>query len=282
MGNGIAEAFTAAARLNRDDDRREGNLVRLGEGCDVFVTGDLHGNRKHLQKILALADLPNHPERRLILQELIHGPLDPKTQQDRSVELLLRAARLKINHPQQVLFVLGNHDLAQFSGGEISKEGRGVCKSFRAGVEFAMGDQAGETYPALMSFLQSLPLAVRCPGGTFISHSLPSPGRLCQAGTDILTRPATEDDWPRGKPLYEWTWGRAHTQEILDALAEKLDATFFVLGHKHMDTGYEPLGTRAVNIVSDVPLGVIFRFPGDRPIEPSSPGSYITRIAKLP
>ncbi|HUU60246.1 MAG TPA: metallophosphoesterase, partial [Phycisphaerae bacterium] len=128
MPNVMAEIFRQAAAANRHDPHREGNVVVLEGGCEVLVTGDIHGNRTALAKVIAVAQLDGHPQRRLILQEIIHGPVDPRSGHDRSIDLLLRSARLKIAHPEQVFFILGNHDIAQVSGGEITKDGRRVCE----------------------------------------------------------------------------------------------------------------------------------------------------------
>ncbi len=263
MPNAAAEIFRTAAAANRDDPRRHGNLVHLEPGVEVVVAGDIHGNRTTLNKLIASADLERHENRRLILQEIVHGPLDPRTQQDRSIEPLLRAARLKAAHPAQVLFLLGNHDIAQVSGGEITKEGRRTCVDFVEGVKYAYRDDAQEVLDAVYDFLLSLPLAIRCPGGTFLAHSLPSPKRMDKAGVEILARPYTADDLRRGEPVYEWTWGRGQTPEQIDALAAQLHATFFVLGHRHVPNGWELVGGRALTLASDHEHGMIVIFGSD-------------------
>ncbi|RPI60372.1 MAG: hypothetical protein EHM48_07365, partial [Planctomycetaceae bacterium] len=222
MAHPAADIFLHAAKINRTDHRLAGSTLSLGSGTDVIVTGDLHGNRANLAKIIAYARLGEHPHRRLIIQEVVHGPLDATSGHDRSIELLLRVARLKVAHPTQVVFVLGNHDIAQVMGNEITKEGRGVCKTFVAGVEHAHGEGAAEVMAAAHEFLTSFPLAIRCPNGVFISHSLPSPNRMELAGLEILARPYTPEDFSRGKSVYEWTWGRNQTAEQLNQLAGQL------------------------------------------------------------
>ena len=100
MASPVADIFRQAAALNRDDDKRRGNIVFLPSGWEVLVTGDLHGSRNCLAAAARYADLRAAPTRCLVLQEVLHGPPDPRTGQDRSIEALLRAARLKIAHPQ--------------------------------------------------------------------------------------------------------------------------------------------------------------------------------------
>ncbi len=280
MSSPVAETFRQAAKLNAEDPRRNGNVVRLESGCEVVLTGDIHGNRIGLARTIDYADL-SQTQRRLILQEIIHGPLDERTGQDRSVELLLRAARLTITHPQQVLFILGNHDVAEITGNEILKDGRGYCKSFDAGARFAFGDDAAEILPAVREFLLSMPLAVCCPNGVFIAHSLPAPGRLEAAPTEILDRPYTDADLRRGGAVYEWTWGRGQTDEQVDALAGRLGVEFFLLGHRHTATGCEKIARRAATIASDHAHGCIVHFSCDEPLTAENVAEHTRTLAAL-
>jgi 3',5'-cyclic AMP phosphodiesterase CpdA len=259
----VADIFRRAAEQNRDDDRRSGNLLTVTGEADVIVAGDIHGHRKNLSKIISYANLGSNADRRLVLQELIHGPPDAATGHDRSVELLLRAARLKAQRPEQVLMLLGNHDVAQVTGNEITKAGRGVCEAFTEGARFAFGADADDVLEAIDDFLLSLPLAIQCSGGTLISHSLPSPGRMEAAGTDILRCPHRREDLRRGGPVYEWTWGRGHTPEQLDDLAAELGVEFFVLGHQHIHTGWRCIAPRAITIASDHEHGCVMRFSAE-------------------
>ena len=281
MSNATADIFRQAAALNLEDSRREGNLLHAERDCEMVVTGDIHGQRAALAKIIDFAAPSLLPQRRLILQELIHGPPDPRTGHDRSIELLLRAARLKCSLPDQVLFVLGNHDLAQLTGGEITKEGRGVCKAFAAGVAFAFGDDGEEVLAAVGEFLASIPLAVQCPGGTWISHSLPSPASMERFGTDALRRSYRPEDLRRGGAVYEWTWGRGHTVEQLETLAGKLGVEFFVLGHRRVEAGFELIGTRALSLASDHEHGCVLQFRSDERLEAATAEACVRPIAAL-
>lgn len=281
MSSDAADILRQAAELNAEDTRRDGNVVSVEEAREVVAAGDLHGNARNLGKIIGFADLPSHPQRRLVLQEIIHGPFDAEGP-DRSVELLLRAARLKCSHPEQVLFVMGNHDVAQLAGSEITKSGRGVCEAFTQGVAGVYEDEAEEMMSAVEAFLMSLPLAVRCPNGVLITHSLPHPARAEAAGTEILRRPYRLEDLQRKNSVYEWTWGRGQTPEQVDALATELGLEFFVLGHRHVETGWQMLTPRAVTIASDHSHGCIMRFASDRPIDPERVGELMTPIVALP
>ncbi|MHC4984822.1 MAG: metallophosphoesterase [Planctomycetota bacterium] len=261
----VADIFRRAADANRDDSRRQGNTVRLTEPGEMIVAGDIHGLRDHLSRIIAFANLPANPQRILVLQELIHGPIDEKTGKDRSVELLLRAARLKLAHPQQVLFILGNHDLGQITDKEISKGGRSMCRQFADDVVASFANDGPVVLEAVLDFLASQPLAVRCPNGVLIAHSAPSPDRLGQSGADILDRDSRQDDLLRGGAVYDWTWGRNQNAEQLTDLAGKLGVGFLLLAHRHVEGGYERIGPNAAAIATDDPRGCVAVFNTGRP-----------------
>ncbi|MCD4824275.1 MAG: metallophosphoesterase [Phycisphaerae bacterium] len=281
MAVAAAEKFREAAACILDDPNRQGNLLRITGSRRVIVSGDIHGNRQNLAKIISHASLGCDDAPILVLQEIIHGPVDPRSGCDRSIEIMLRAARLKIDHPDNVYFLMGNHDLAQITGNEITKEGRGVCKSFVNGVNYCFGDDGPEVLQAAMDFCRSLPIAIRFDNAVQVSHSLPSPVRAEIAGVDILTRPYQDGDFNRGGGAYEWTWGRDQTPEQLDELAARLDVEFFILGHRHIADGCMMLPNRAMAINSDGPGGCIAEFPTDRPFPTEHPDWTLKKIITL-
>ncbi len=266
MSHPVADIFRNAARINTEDNRRRGNTVWLETPCELVVAGDLHGQRPLLARIIKHADLADHPQRILVLQELIHGELDPKSNKDRSIDLLLRAARLKVAHPEQLLFLLSNHDVAQITGREVSKDGRNLCRQFTADVISAFEGGGEEVLEAVLMFLQSQPLAVRTPGGVLIAHSIPSPAALDRIGAEILDRANHDEDLLRGGAVYEWTWGRRQEPEQIDALADQLGVEFFLLSHRPVDGSYEVISDRAVAITSENNSGCVASFDADRPL----------------
>lgn len=281
MACGAAEMFHQAAEICTGDARRKGNVIHLEGEDDLLVSGDVHGHRRNLTKIIQAADLANHPRRRLVLQEIIHGPPDARSGQDRTVDMLLRAVRLQVQHPQQVLFVLANHDLAQVTGNEIAKQGRGACKAFTEGVQYAFGDEADEVSQALNAFLLAQPLAVRSAGGVHVSHSLPAPDRMELGGVEILDRPYQPDDLRRGGPVYEWTWGRNQTPEQLAELADALDVAFFLLAHRHVDAGWQRLADRGAVITSDHDHGCVAYLPAGAVPTAETIEQYVLPLASL-
>jgi len=245
-----ANIFLQAARRNLADNRRRGNVVMLEGAAEIIVSGDVHGHKKNLEKILAHAAVERNPSCRLVLQEIIHGPPDSSTGLDLSVDPLLQVAKLKVSHPKNIVFLLGNHDVAQIAGNEITKDGRRMCQGFVDGVNNVFGGDGPEVMAAILEFLLSMPIAARCPNGVFLSHSLPSPKRWSQACSEILQRRTTPEDLTRGGAAYEWTWGRNHTPEYMDELAGVLGAELFVLGHYHLDVGHKVLSDRAITLAS--------------------------------
>ncbi len=281
MTHPVADILHRTAEENLQDPRRRGNLVHLNHGCDVIVAGDIHGNRAGLGKIIRFADLPNNPQRRLILQELIHGPPDAQTGRDRSIEQLMRGARVKLAHPRQVVLLLGNHDLAQVTGNEITKDGMGVVKAFNEAVRFEYDERADEILDAVREFLLSIPLAAKTPGGVFMSHSLPSPDRMELAGMDIMDRSYRDQDLRRGGSAYEWTWGRNQTDEQLETLTEQLEVEFFVLGHRHLATGRTMIGKWGIAVDCSNPNGCIVQFSSDESLTSETVTDHIKPIARL-
>lgn len=278
----LADILKQAAELNLLDGRRRANVVHLPPGCEVIVAGDLHGNRGNLARIIAYADLPGRPDRQLVLQEIIHGPAEAADDGDRSVELLGRAAELTVRCPEQVTILLSNHDVAQATGGEVSKAGRGACAAFARGVRELCGPaDAPYVMEMVKAFLLSLPLAVRCPGGVLVAHSLPSPHRMALADGGIPGDPYRPEDLRRGGSVYEWIWGRDHTPDQVRQLAERLGVSLFILGHQHLDSGYQAVGRHAVVLSAEHQRGCIMEFPSDAGVTGESAARFLKRIAEL-
>ncbi|NQU76578.1 MAG: metallophosphoesterase [Planctomycetes bacterium] len=280
MAHPAAEIFATAARQNRDDKHRQGNLLLFGSGEHLIVSGDIHGNRSNLAKIIHYAALSANPARVLVLQEIIHSTDAHNGAGDRSFELLLRAARLKNRHPNQVCFLMANHDLAQMTGNDITKNGCGACKAFNRAVAEAYGEDAGEIIAAMNEFFCSQPLAAKCPNGVLLSHSLPSPERLKLFDPAVFDRPYRPEDFFRGRSVYELTWGRRHNQAMLDEFADLLGIEVFINAHQPLPQGYVVNG-RQLLIASDHGQGVIVEFDAEEEIRPDMLSKLVKPIAAL-
>ena len=270
-----------AAELNRRDPRRRGNMVHIDYPCRVTIGGDIHGHRKNMNNILSHGFNAKSGKSVVILQEIIHGPPDEITGLDRSIELLISAARTKVRKPEGLVFLMGNHDLAQFTGKEISKKGRGVCHGFNKGVEAQFEEDYIEILDAVNTFCESLPLAVRFSNGLVAAHSLPAPNSPLRNNADIIDKINSKEDYMRGGGVHEWTWGRDQDTEQIEDLAEKLQASCFVLGHRHIFEGRERLSDIAVTIDSSGPCGHLFEFDSNTSIDSKNIEDFIKNIPAI-
>src|SRR5689334_6779586 len=69
----VIETFAAAGDENKLSPLRKGQVVTLPETGEVWMSGDMHDHRTNFRKFIEAADLPNHPDRHIVLHELIHG-----------------------------------------------------------------------------------------------------------------------------------------------------------------------------------------------------------------
>src|SRR5438128_1385887 len=111
---------------------RTGRLIELTDVEDVLIAGDLHGHVGNFRKLLDAADLANHPKRHFVVQELIHGSL-PCTEPsvDQSHRLVDLTCATKCLYPKQVHYLLGNHELSQWTDRSIMKNDQNLNSLFQ-------------------------------------------------------------------------------------------------------------------------------------------------------
>ena len=119
-----------AAIIARNDPKRRGNVIHLSERGQVIVTGDIHGCRGNFDRLINFADLDHHPGRHLVLHELEHGGPTDAEGGDLSWQLIEEAARLKIDYPEQVHILLGNHDVAEMLNIQLRKGSVNLTQCF--------------------------------------------------------------------------------------------------------------------------------------------------------
>jgi hypothetical protein len=254
----VIETLETAREENVLSRFRQGQVVTLPAEGEVWMTGDIHDHRSNFNKLITAADLGNHFERHLILHELIHGDHFDSNGAEGSWQTLARAAELKCDFPEQVHFLLANHDLAQIHGEGIMKSGLSVCEAFNAGVKRDFADHGTAVTVAITEFLLSLPLAVRCPNGLFFCHSLPKDEQIAVFDFSVFDRsPLNPSDYKRRVgPVYQLIWGRHVTPAGVAAFAEKVGASLIVTGHQPQDFGYAVNGAQHLIIASDHNQGV--------------------------
>src|SRR5262249_25618477 len=148
-------------------------------------------------------------------------------------------AALKCQFPRQVHFLLGNHELAQWTDKTVSKGDVDYNGLFRQGVATAYGAHADEVYGAYGELFAVVPLALRTPNRVFLSHSLPSARRL--AGFDLAVLERDEhgpEDLSLGGSVYSLVWGRDVSAAAATAFLAQVDADLLVTGHVPCDRGF--------------------------------------------
>ena len=236
--------------LNADKFRR-GNVVHLPADGNLIITGDIHGHLRNFERIVAFADLPNNPDRHIILQEIIHGGPEDSQGGCLSYKLLFEAIRYKLKFPDQVHMIMGNHDTAFINNSEVMKDGKEMNRAMRQAIEREFKQASDDVELAIRQFLFSQPLAIRCNNRIWISHSLPSDRAIDKFEPKILERQLKINDVVRPGSAYLLTWGRKHSQAILDKLAGMFDIDFFILGHQPQEKGWNQAGNNLIIIASN-------------------------------
>jgi hypothetical protein len=247
----VVDLFRAAADSMRSAANREGCISKIPSRGRLLATGDLHDNPMHFAKVVSLAGLDADPDHHVILQELIHGERTMNGL-DLSYRMLVKVALLLLKHPGQVHPLLANHELAQMAGHSVSKGGGCMTTRFADGLEFIFGDDAGAVTEAMGIFVRALPLAARTDHGIFCAHSLPGPAMMTRFDLDIVDRDLVPDDYlPLHGSAWMMVWGRGHTPEQMEAIADRWGVSLFLLGHAFVENGIEIGGPRTILLNTD-------------------------------
>lgn len=251
------ETLRRATELNLEDPLRQGSLLCFANYGQVVMTGDMHGHRRNFEKLVRYCQLESVPIRHVILHELIHAEPEGFGAADRSIELMLDAAKWKTFFPNQIHFLQSNHELAQLQDHQISKGGRIVTDDFDRGVAEVLGtNRVDKALEAIDTFIASFPLAGRTPNRILFAHSLPDMGSLSSFDPRCVDAAPDRLDLTEGGAVYQMVWGRRHTPELLDKLATAYDVDFFVIGHQPQEFGYEVRMERMIVLASDHNHGV--------------------------
>lgn len=260
----IIETFEAAVRANANTEARMGNVVELKStfADDVMVTADLHGNRRNFNAIRRIADLGNHPRRHLIIQEVCHGgPTYPNSGGCMSHMMLEDVAKLKVQFPRQVHFLMSNHELAELTDFPIIKNQKMLNLLFRFGMQEMYGAATDKVREACLPFLRTLPLAVRVQNGIWISHTIPEGIDQKAFDASILDSELVEDDFAEDMPAFDFVWGRDFRQANADAFAKAVEANVLIHGHEPAEQGYDVPNTRQIILDSHADNGVYVMLP---------------------
>jgi hypothetical protein len=246
---------------------RRGRLVQLPEAAEVLVAGDLHGNVENFRLLLQKADLGRQPQRHLVLQEVIHGPHRYPTGGDKSHQLVDLLAALKCQHPQRVHFLLGNHELSQWTERRIAKDDLDLNDQFRAGVDTAYGEHGAAIYAAYLELFAVVPVALRTGNRIFLCHSTPYARRLEAFDLAALERDEiVESDILPGGAIHSLVWGRDTSGPTAAAFLAKVDCNLLITGHIPSENGYELPNDRQLILDSLGSPAAYCLFPTDRPL----------------
>jgi hypothetical protein len=262
----ILHTLHRAIQCFRDTPGRRGRVVTLEGADEVLVGGDLHGNLENFRRLLLRADLSRNPRRHLVLQEVVHGPYHYPAGGDKSHQLLDLLAALECQSPRQVHFLLGNHELAQYTGRRVSKGDQDLNQLFREGVGTAYGTRAAEVYALYRELLAVVPVAVRTANRVLLTHSLPPASRLADFDPAALERDSTEVDLVPGGAVHSVVWGRDTRAETAAAFLAKMDADLLITGHVPCEAGFEAPNDRQLILDSLGSPACYCLFPTGRPL----------------
>jgi len=251
MSQIVVDLLKAGVEANTTDKYKRDNVVFLPAADSVIITGDLHGHRRNFERILTYADLHNNRSRHLVLQEIIHGgPQDPEGG-CLSYRLLFDVVRYKLDFPDRVHIIMGNHDIAFINNKKVMRNGKEMNRSMRSALDREFGQTSPYVKLAIKQFLFSQPLAVKCDNRIWLSHSLPSDRYLGKFDQKLLYRQLKKEDVARQGSAYLLTWGRKHSQSLLDSLAKLFDVDVFILGHQPQEQGWSQAGDNLIIVASD-------------------------------
>ena len=259
------QLFRKAAELNNACPFRKGNVVHLPDRGKVIVAGDLHGHRRNFERIVQYANLENQPDTHIVLQEIIHGGPEDDYGGCLSYQLLCDALEYKLRFPSQVHFILGNHDTAVICNSSVVKAGKEMNLAMKTAMRRQYKAKFQDVETAMMDYMMSQSLAVRCANRIWISHSLPADNWAENFDFAIFDRPYTLEDIQRPNPVYQLTWGRRHSAQTLELMAKRLDVDIFVLGHQPQEIGWIPVGDNTLIVASEHNHGCFLTFDLSRP-----------------
>jgi hypothetical protein len=168
-----------------------------------------------------------------------------------SYKLLFDVVRYKLSFPNRVHIIMGNHDTAFINSSEVMKDGREMNRAMRLALDREFQQDGAELELAIRQNLFSQPLAVRTESRIWASHSLPSDHFIGKFDPQILNRRLKVNDVVRPGSAYLLTWGRRHSQTLLDKLAGQFDIDVFILGHQPQEKGWDQAGENLIIIASN-------------------------------
>jgi len=251
MPQTIIDLLSKGAEANHADKFRRGNLIHLPAEGSLIATGDIHGHRRNFERIVVFADLASHHDRHVILQEIIHGGPQDAEGGCLSYRLLFDAVRYKLMFPDRVHIIMGNHDTTVINGTTVMKDGQEMSRALCLALKREFRQASADVEQAIRQFLFSQPLGVRCENRIWLSHSLPGDHFVDRFDRQVMDRQLNLNDCEKPGSAYLLTWGRRHSQALLDKMAELFDVDIFILGHQPQQQGWHKAAKNLIIIASD-------------------------------
>ena len=251
MPKSIVDLLNKGSQACKTDRFRRGNVILLPAEGSSIMTGDIHGHRRNFERIITFTDLSNNPDRHVVLQEIIHGGPQDSEGGCLSYKLLFDAVRYKLEYPDRVHIIMGNHDTTVINDSKVMKNGKEMNEPMNLALEREFQQASADIKLAMRQFLLSQPLAVRCDKRIWMSHSLPGNHYVSKFDQEVLQKQLEPGDCIKPGSAYLLTWGRNHSQHTLDTMAKLFDVDTFILGHQPQQQGWGRAGKNLIIIASN-------------------------------
>jgi hypothetical protein len=131
------------------------------------------------------------------------------------------------------------------------KNGRELNRAMNSALEREFPQDSDDIKMAMRRFLLSQPLVVKCANRICLSHSLPGNIYADKFDIQILQKQLQPSDCEKPGSAYLLTWGRRHSQALLDKMAELFDVDIFILGHQPQQQGWSRAGKNLIILASN-------------------------------
>ena len=258
------ELIRTAKEVRDRDPRVQGRAVVLEGDHEVWLAGDLHGSAVNLKRLAQAADLASHPERILVLQEIVHSRLITADNRDLSFVAIMDAIQLVAQHPGQVYYLLGNHDLAVAQNRELVKGGKYLNRYLFRGMAFMYRERYEQVLEEYRAFIGGMPAAVLAANGVFMAHSTPKRPFIPSISREFLTGAAAERPLTQQKALAALVNGRDFAPESAEEFAQRLECDVMLCGHTPTPRGFALKSKRHLIVDSQHEKAYFVRFRLDQ------------------
>ena len=230
----VLEILNAALVVLQDSVYRQGFLFELPKNAELFITGDLHGNRKNFDLIKSKAKLHKHRNRHLIFQEILHSRSFLIDFRDVSFLEIIDLFELLVTFPNQVHILLGNHDLNFLLNRSSMRSNRKLDDYFFRGLELIFGEPSDDIVEKYKQIISWMAAAIKC-GPVILTHSNPTSLNMKNFDFERLKKISTL----RPKKTIDFlVSGRDHSPETVQEFLRKCASDFSIIGHEFCRKGF--------------------------------------------